>query len=436
MKTKLTLIILLFLASFTGFAQNYDIENIRAAVLSPHNNQAYFFVGKNKVYQYDPKTRKRTIRPLGKGSNHAFNGLSTASNVDAAFVNPTTKKIFLFKGNNWHRYNMRDGKKERTGIIGSDGFKGLSGPFDGAIAHGTSGNYAFFKGSKVYIYNPKTDKVQYSGTIGANNVYKGVPLNIDGVIKWTNGKVYFFKGDYYYRYDSKKLMVDNSKQVTGRVGFKNLFPRIDAAFVQSSHPKIKYNGAKAFYKSIYYESPDEANINAISYLWENKHSGTQYSLSEVINNTFLTVTRFGNSHFEGVPPNVDAVLEHYETDLPYFLKDSKYYRYNPKTRKVDQIGDIKTVWKGLPTDIDAAFSDYDGHHYFFKKDRFWKYNYKTKRLDKGNRIKSAFRGVPNFLDAAIVTRIRIYFYKKNTEYMYDRSKRKVVAWKSIAKIAE
>ena len=412
MKTKITLITLLFLTSFYGFTQNYDIENIRAAVLSPHNGEAYFFVGKDKVYQYKPATQKKVaIRNLG---SDAFKGIP--KDIDAALVHPTTKKVFVFRGNNWYRYNMRDGKRERTGVIGSDGFKGITGPFDGAVAHGTSGNYAFFKGSEVFIYNPKTEKVQYSGRIGANNVYKGVPFNIDAVVQWNNGKLYFFKGDHYYRYDPKKLKIDAPRRVTGRDGFKKLFPSIDAALIN-----------RAFIKDYYWEQYDD-----------NRGSPETPALSvyDILKSSAKKTTPYGYKHYEGVPKKLDAALFGSKKTMPYFLKGTKYYRYDPKTRKTKP-GDIKTLWKGIPTLVDAAYSDNSSHH-FFKDERWYAYDYKGKFLRpvSGAAIKNVFKGVPNYLDAAIFSDDKIYFYKKNTEYVYDRGKRKVIAWNSITKITK
>jgi len=410
MKIQPTILTILFLTGLFSFSQNNDIEKIQAAILSPHNNQTYFFVGK-KVYQYDTKTRSRKIRNLG---SDAFRGIPT--HIDAALVNPITGKAFIFKGNSWYRFNLREGKKERQGILGSDGFKGITGPFNGAVQHGTSGQYAFFKGNKVYIYNPRTSKVQYSGIIGANNVYKGVPTNPDAVVQLDNGKIYFIKGDHYYRYDPKKLRVD-VKRVIGRDGFY-LFPGVRAAMSN-----------RAFKKDYYWEQ-------------YNSNSGSPEvpaeSIFEISKARSKKKTKYGYKHYEGIPANVDAVLSHYSRRMPYFLKGSKYYRYNPKTRKVDQSGEIKTGWGGLPGNVNAAYSSNDGYHYFFKGERWYAYSYNTKKLrnPSGSFIKTGFKGVPNYLDAAIYAGDKIYFYKKNTEYVFDRRKRKVVAKNSIAKIAE
>ena len=314
---------------------------------------------------------------------------------------------------------MKEGKMERRGIIGTDGFKGITGPFDGALKHGTSGNYAFFKGSKVYIYDPSAEKVVYSGTIGANKVYTGVPSNIDAVVPWHNGKIYFIKGDHYYRYDPSKLRVDSPKQVIGRVGFKNLFPGIDGASERGA----------AFQNNYYWEQQSSSSSSP---------AVPCFTVSCIGKSGNHKKTSYGYQHYEGVPPYIDAVLDHYNLGMPYFLKGSTYYRYNPKSRKVDQTGDIRKGWNGLPSPIDASYSSDDGYHYFFKGERWYAYDYSSKRLRNasGSIIKTSFTGVPNYVDAAIFRGKRIYFYKKNTEYVYDRGKRRVVAWNSIANISK
>lgn len=415
MKTKLSLITLLFLANFYGVTQNYDIENIRAVLRAPYNNSAYFFVGKDKVYKYNIGPKKREyIKTLGA---KAFKGIRGSSQIDAALVPTHFKtKAYLFRGNKWYRYNLKEGKLGREGILGQDGFSGITGPINAVVNHGTSGNYAFFKGSKVYIYSPKAGKVTYSGNIGANNVYKGVPYNIDAAIQWTNGMVYFFKRDYYYRYNPSKLRVDAPKRVIGRVGFKGLFPSIDAA--------LGYD-IKAF-KGQYYA--------------EREYNGsppTPTASLSVLNSSRYKQTPFGYNHYEGVAHNVDAALKHYTSHVAYFLKDGTYYSYNSKERKV-KTGSIKTGWNGLPSNIDAAFSSDDGYHYFFKGEKWYAYDYHRKKLKNpsGSSIRTGFRGVPDFLDAATFGINKIYFYKKNTEYVYDRGKRKIVAWKSISNLAE
>ncbi len=430
MKIKLAFTTLFFLVSFYSLAQNYDIENIRAAVISPHNGDAYFFVGKDKVYQYEPATQKKVaIRNLG---SDAFKGIPI--DIDAALVHPTTKKVFVFRGNNWYRYNMRDGKRERTGVIGSDGFKGITGPFDAALAHGTSGNYAFFKGGRVYIYNPKTEKVQYSDKIGANNVYQGVPSNIDAAVQWNNGKVYFFKGDYYWRYDPKKLRVDAQKRVTGRDGFKKLFPGFDAAL------------PNAGFKDDYYWELIPAKQKVLGITYHEPSWSASKVLSDISKDVYLDglfkkkKTSFGREHYEGIPNPLDAAFRSGHSKKKVFLKEGIWYRYNGTERKVERTGEITKTWKGVPKDIDAAISiEKKGYHYFFKDNQFWRWDYKTRRVDKSGDIRSEFKGVPDYLDAALTLKHDsnlIYFYKKTTEYTYDTRSRRVIRKKSIARITK
>ncbi|MEM9721428.1 MAG: hemopexin repeat-containing protein [Bacteroidota bacterium] len=410
-------------------AQN-DKEPIQAAILSPHNGEGYFFV-RNKVYQYNAKTQKRKIRNLG---SNAFRGVPTE--VDAALVDPGTGKAYIFKGNTWYRFHTSQGKLEKRGLLGTGDFPGLEGPFHGAVRHGGSDRYAFFKGKTVFIYDPQAKKVVHSGPFGVGPLYTGVPTSPDAVVQWNTTQVYFLKGDHYHLFDFTKSRVVQIG-VINRDSFKKLFPRIDAAFCHSGHPVSKYRGSKAFLGNSYYEAPDESGKSFFN-TFATVRDPNILALSVMQNDKFFKQTTYGLDHFEGVLPKVDAALEHFVSDIPYFLKGSKFYRYNHHTRKVDDDGTLSQGWDGLPSDIDAAYSAKDGYHYFFKEDRYYRYNYNSKRLESrsGLRIKDTFRGVPNYLDAAIWTPKYIYFYKKRTEYVYDHAQKRVMKWNTIDKIAK
>lgn len=70
---------------------------------------------------------------------------------------------------------------------------------------------------------------------------------------------------------------------------------------------------------------------------------------------------------------INIVIHSSANGFTYFFKGSQYYRFNPKTRHVD-IGYPKAVgdyWVGVPKDLDAAVSWYNGGVYFFKDAQFW-----------------------------------------------------------------
>ena len=57
----------------------------------------------------------------------------------------------------------------------------------------------------------------------------------------------------------------------------------------------------------------------------------------------------------------------------YFFKKGEFYRFDPKSRNVDADypKPMEDYVKGIPKNIDAAFTWYNGGVYFFKENMFW-----------------------------------------------------------------
>ena len=435
----LTLIFILF-AGLNGFAQSYQLEIIQAAIVSPHNGEAYFFIDKNKVHQYHPRTFRRSIRTLG---SNAFRGVGT--DVNAALADKSRGKVFIFKGSTFYEYNMAQGRVANSGTIGRDAFQGLpGGSINGAVHLHLTGNYAFFRLGTVYLYDPNTDKVIYSEDMGKNNLFACIPKYFDAVVRWTDDLYYFFQGEYYYRYNLATKTMEN-KAVINRDDFENLFPSIDAAFLQKGHPTSKYNGAKGFVGDRYYEAPNESNPIVFKNIFA-PLPGFNKSLSRVQKSQYFKNLRFGQGtdKFEDVPTKVDAVIEHAKyPNSVYFLKGDRYYLYNTQTRKVDKRGTLSQGWDGLSSDIDAAFSRKNSHgvsHYFFKDNTYSQYSADSKKIIiRDAEIKLLFPGVPSHLDAAIWSPFspeEIFFYKRDKEIVFNFGRKQITAINTIRKIAQ
>ena len=99
----------------------------------------------------------------------------------------------------------------------------------------------------------------------------------------------------------------------------------------------------------------------------------------------------------GVPHNIDAALPYPDHGTcadcrgdVYFFKGSKYYRYDFSERAVEHVGDIGVLgWKGVPTDVDAAFiypmggpcEGCRGDAYFFRGRQYYRYDFGLKNVE-------------------------------------------------------
>nr|CAD7204446.1 unnamed protein product [Timema douglasi] len=84
---------------------------------------------------------------------------------------------------------------------------------------------------------------------------------------------------------------------------------------------------------------------------------------------------------------------------------------------------IARSWKGLPGDMDAAFTYRNGKTYFFKGDQYWRYIGKKMDGEYPKPISEGFTGIPDNLDAAMVWggNGKIYFYKGESRFVRERS---------------
>jgi len=334
---------------------NNDLQAINAVLLHP-NGEAHFFINKY-FYKYNVQYDK--IKQKGVIGKDGWYKLP--SNVDAALMHPN-KKGYVFSGNSYYRYDFSKKKVDKQGILGADGWKGIEGPIDAAIAHPTNNCAYFFKGKKYYRFSFSKDKVDKVGTIGVDG-WKGLPANLDAAIIHPNGKAYFFKGDDYYRYAFGRSV--DKKGIIGRDGWKGLFHKIDAV--------VSNNGNIHYIKKGLYTKEDRVK------------------------------KRLGYDGYKGVPSGVNAAFFHSKNGKYYFLKDEKFYRYNPSLSKVDKIGVIgKDEFPGVPKNIDAACSHGD-YIRFFKGSTIYVFNIRYNRLDyKPLPITYFFKEAPSNIGAAYI----------------------------------
>ncbi|XP_053758311.1 stromelysin-3 isoform X2 [Panthera pardus] len=83
------------------------------------------------------------------------------------------------------------------------------------------------------------------------------------------------------------------------------------------------------------------------------------------------------------PPIQAALAWGPEKNKIYFFRDGDYWRFHLSTRRVDNpVPRRVTDWRGVPSEIDAAFQDADGYAYFLRGRLYWKFDpVKVKALE-------------------------------------------------------
>lgn len=78
---------------------------------------------------------------------------------------------------------------------------------DGVLIWGRNQKTYMFKGNQYWRYNERYSQLDsgYPRDIG---IWKGVPGNLDAAMKWKNGKTYFFKGREYYKLDDYSISAE------------------------------------------------------------------------------------------------------------------------------------------------------------------------------------------------------------------------------------
>merc|ERR1711862_1029097 len=89
--------------------------------------------------------------------------------------------------------------------------------------------------------------------------------------------------------------------------------------------------------------------------------------------------------WRGVPSNIDAAFTWESTRATYFIKGSKYWKFENMKAYPGYPKDIKDGFPGIPSNVDAAFVwGGNGKTYFFKSGDYWRYNDRNFSVDKGD----------------------------------------------------
>ena len=139
-----------------------------------------------------------------------------------------------------------------------------------------------------------------------------------------------------------------------------------------------------------------------------------------------------------------VALQHCKSNIPHLIfQGDKYYRFDDYTGRVDGSPQlIRFGWRGVPDNIDAAFSLNRTVSYFFKGSLCYKYDGPTDRVLAGypKPISHCFPGLPDNLDSAVRYYYddRVYFFKGLYYYLLNSNSNTVsgpklieMKWKNI-----
>lgn len=127
--------------------------------------------------------------------------------------------------------------------------------------------------------------------------------------------------------------------------------------------------------------------------------------------------------WRGVPSNIDAAFTWESTRATYFIKGSKYWKFENMKAYPGYPKDVNDGFPGIPSRVDAAFVwGGNGKIYFFKDSKYWKFDPESQphvRTDQYPKDISLW-GLPNNIDGALQwDNRRTYFFKSGDYWRYN-----------------
>ena len=116
-----------------------------------------------------------------------------------------------------------------------------------------------------------------------------------------------------------------------------------------------------------------------------------------------------------MPQNIDAAFTWQKSKSTYFLKGSKYWKFENMRPQRGYPKDVADGFPGIPIGVDAAFVWVGiGKIYFFKGSKYWKFDPERKTHVCSDRYPKSISlcDLPNNMEAALQwDNGRTYFFK-------------------------
>ncbi|KAF5292712.1 hypothetical protein FQR65_LT11180 [Abscondita terminalis] len=181
-------------------------------------------------------------------------------------------------------------------------------------------------------------------------------------ISVVRGEVFIFKDRYFWRISDKGLASGYPADINRMwKDLPNDVTHIDAVYERPDNKMVFFIGRKYYVYS-------GNNLE-----WDYPKSLTNLGLPVSVE-------------------KIDAAMVWGHNGKTYFFSGAMYWRFDEDLQKVelDYPRDI-SMWKGIGTNIDAAFQWKDGKTYFFKGKGFWKFNDLRMRVEsEEQRLSSSF----------------------------------------------
>ena len=129
-----------------------------------------------------------------------------ANSLVTSAANWNKDKIYLFRGNQYFRYD-KNKRRVDPGYPRKNFGNLWDGQFVAVLNHPTDSK-------KVYFFHKNQEYVRWTIGKGPDEGYprkmnwKGVPFAMTGAVNWKGNKAYFFRGNEYFRYDFETKAVD------------------------------------------------------------------------------------------------------------------------------------------------------------------------------------------------------------------------------------